>query len=138
MFMKLGMYIMAPEPISAAYFINPSHQFICLYVCPPIAARQRIEKKRYRGNEYTRGNRRIVGRVVFYAIRVVSKESRRFVLPRTSCIPQRSIFMLSSHVSLGLPTSFSPSGFPTKTLYPFLFSPMRAIAFSLGNQYTLI
>jgi hypothetical protein len=28
---------------------------------------------------------RTVGCVVFYAIRVVSKESRRFVLPRTSC-----------------------------------------------------
>jgi hypothetical protein len=26
MFMKLGMYIMAPEPISTANFINPSHQ----------------------------------------------------------------------------------------------------------------
>jgi hypothetical protein len=24
-FMKDGMYIMAPEPISMAYFINPSH-----------------------------------------------------------------------------------------------------------------
>jgi hypothetical protein len=29
--------------------------------------------------------RRIVGGVVFYAVRVVSKESRRLVLPRTSC-----------------------------------------------------
>jgi hypothetical protein len=25
-FMKLGMHIMAPEPISRKYFINPSHQ----------------------------------------------------------------------------------------------------------------
>jgi hypothetical protein len=33
-FMKLGMYIMAPEPISTAYFINPSHQSVCLYVYP--------------------------------------------------------------------------------------------------------
>jgi hypothetical protein len=32
---------------------------------------------------------RIVGRVVFYAIRVVSKESRRLVLPRTSCSSDR-------------------------------------------------
>jgi hypothetical protein len=30
--MKLGTYIMAPEPISTAYFINSSHQFVCLYV----------------------------------------------------------------------------------------------------------
>jgi hypothetical protein len=33
-FMELGMYIMAPEPISTAYFINPSHQYVCLYVYP--------------------------------------------------------------------------------------------------------
>jgi hypothetical protein len=36
-FMKLGMYIMAPELISKAYFINPSHQsvsvFVSLYRC---------------------------------------------------------------------------------------------------------
>jgi hypothetical protein len=37
---------------------------------PPTVARQ----KRYGGNEYTRNNRRIVGRVVFYAVRVESKE----------------------------------------------------------------
>jgi hypothetical protein len=41
--------------------------------------------KRYRGNEYIRNNRRIVGRVVFYAVRVVSKKSRRLILLRTSC-----------------------------------------------------
>jgi hypothetical protein len=28
-FMKLGIYIVAPELISAAYFINPSHQSVC-------------------------------------------------------------------------------------------------------------
>jgi hypothetical protein len=37
--MRLGMYIMAPEPISTAYFINPSHQSVCLYVYPYIVAR---------------------------------------------------------------------------------------------------
>jgi hypothetical protein len=30
--MKLGMYIMAPEPISMAYFINPSHQSVSVCV----------------------------------------------------------------------------------------------------------
>jgi hypothetical protein len=44
-FMKLGMFIMAPEPISTAYFINPSHQSVCLYVYPVIVARQRLGKK---------------------------------------------------------------------------------------------
>jgi hypothetical protein len=33
-FMKLGMYIMAPKPILMAYFINPAHQPVCLYVYP--------------------------------------------------------------------------------------------------------
>jgi hypothetical protein len=33
-FMKLGIYVMAPEPIWTAYFINPSHQSVRLYVCP--------------------------------------------------------------------------------------------------------
>jgi hypothetical protein len=72
------MYIMAPKRISKVYFINPSR------VYPPIVARQRLGKTRYPGNEYTRSNRTIVGSV-FYAVRVVSTESRRLVLPRTDC-----------------------------------------------------
>jgi hypothetical protein len=43
-FMKLDMYNMAPEPTSTAYFINPSHLLVCLYVSPPIVARQRFGK----------------------------------------------------------------------------------------------
>jgi hypothetical protein len=31
-YMKLGMHIMAPEPISTSYFINLSYQSVCLYV----------------------------------------------------------------------------------------------------------
>jgi hypothetical protein len=42
--MKLGMYITAPESIKKAYFINTSHQFVCLYVHPAIVARQRLGK----------------------------------------------------------------------------------------------
>jgi hypothetical protein len=30
--MRLVMHIMAPEPIPRAYFTNPSHQSVCLYV----------------------------------------------------------------------------------------------------------
>jgi hypothetical protein len=41
-FMKLGMYIMAPEPVSNAYSINPSHQSVRLYVYPPIVSMQRL------------------------------------------------------------------------------------------------
>jgi hypothetical protein len=48
---------------------------------PPIVTRQRLGKsplivarQRYRGNEYTRNNRRIVGRVVFNVAPVVSRK----------------------------------------------------------------
>jgi hypothetical protein len=37
-FVKLGMYIMAPERT----YINLSHQSICLYVYSSIVARQRL------------------------------------------------------------------------------------------------
>jgi hypothetical protein len=43
-FIKFDMYIMAPEPISTAYFINPSHYSVCLYANPPIVAKQRLAK----------------------------------------------------------------------------------------------
>jgi hypothetical protein len=84
-FMQLGMYIMAPEPISTAYFINPCHQSVCLYVYLFIVARQRLGKNVSAATNTRRYNRRIVGRVVFCADRVLSKESRRLVLPRTYC-----------------------------------------------------
>jgi hypothetical protein len=38
------MYIMAPEPTSLGYFINPSHQSVCLHVCPLILAREQLDK----------------------------------------------------------------------------------------------
>jgi hypothetical protein len=43
-FMKLGMYVMVPKPISTVYFINLSHQSVCLYVYLAIVARQRLGK----------------------------------------------------------------------------------------------
>jgi hypothetical protein len=69
------MYILAPEAISTTYFVNPSYQSVCLHVYPSLVARQRLGKTLPQ-HEYTCNNRRIAGRVVLYAVRVVSKESR--------------------------------------------------------------
>jgi hypothetical protein len=88
-FMKLGIYIMAPESISTAYFINPSHQSLCYHVHHPIVARQRLGKNITAATDIPLNNRRIVVRVVFYAARAITKESRRLVLPRTSCLALR-------------------------------------------------
>jgi hypothetical protein len=91
-FMKLGICITVPDPISTAHFINPSHQSVCLYVYPLVVLRQRRSKKRYRGQEHARNNKRIVGSVVFYAVRVVTKESRRLGLARTSYLEFHPVY----------------------------------------------
>jgi hypothetical protein len=69
------MYIMTPEPISTAYFTNRSHQsvFFCI---PPVVARQGISKHvATTKNTCTRNSRKTLGRVVLYAVRVVSKQN---------------------------------------------------------------
>jgi hypothetical protein len=77
------MYIVAPEPISAAYIINPSHWSVCLYINPTIVARQRLDKN---VTAVTNTHARI--EVLFdssFAVRVVPKQCTRLFLPRTSC-----------------------------------------------------
>jgi hypothetical protein len=80
MCMKLGMHIMTPDPISTAYFINPSHQSVCLY--PLIITKQRLGGK-VTAARNTRENRRTFRCIFFYAVCVISKEIRLLVLPRT-------------------------------------------------------
>jgi hypothetical protein len=64
--MTLGMYsyIMAPEPISVAYFINPSEPSVC------VSLGRRVLTARN-----TRNSRKTVGGAIFYAVLVVSKKS---------------------------------------------------------------
>jgi hypothetical protein len=74
-FMKFGMYIKVPEPISNVYFINPFHES----VYPYIVAMQRLGKN-VTAAMNTQGA--TVEWDLFYAVRVVSKESMRLA-PRT-------------------------------------------------------
>ena len=50
----------------------------------------------------------------------------------------RSILILSSHLSRGLPSVFFPSGFTTKTLYTHLLSPVHAPPISFFSISTHI
>jgi hypothetical protein len=70
--MKLVMYITAPEPISAAYCIILLIS-LCLYVYPPIVARQRLGIY-VTATTNTGNKRKISGGVVFYAVRVEPRE----------------------------------------------------------------
>jgi hypothetical protein len=57
--------------ISAEYFLTPTSLCVCLYAYPIIVVRQRFGKKNVIAATDTRKNIRIVGRVVFYAVRVI-------------------------------------------------------------------
>jgi hypothetical protein len=99
-FMKLGMYIMATEPISTAYFINPSHQSLCLYVYPTIVARQRLGKNITAAtNTHT-----IIGELLDASFSMQSvlyqRKSRWSVLPRTYCFYVRHTIMQCERVAL--------------------------------------
>ena len=67
---------------------------------------------------------------VITALTSVRQLSLSWARPIQSIYPHstswRSILILSIHLHLGLPSSLFPSGFPTKTLYAPLSSPIRA------------
>jgi hypothetical protein len=105
------MYIMTPEPISTACFLNPSHQSVCLYSYPPIVARQRLAKD-VTAATATHATR-IVERVVFYAVHVLSNESRRLGLPRTFVSGFRGL----EQMQIGLCARISPTVPRLQTLF---------------------
>jgi hypothetical protein len=83
LFMKLGMYIMASEPISTSFLINPS-QTVAMYVSA-IVARQRFGKIVIAAtNTQATIEECWTCRCPCGLYRI--KESRRIVLPRTSCL----------------------------------------------------
>jgi hypothetical protein len=71
---------MALEPISTAYFINPSHQSVCLYVYPPLVAKQRLSKI------VTAAMNTQATIEEFLDASFSIKKNRRLILPGTSCI----------------------------------------------------
>jgi hypothetical protein len=56
---------------------------------------------------------------------VFTRTSHKSLYAPSNSTSLRSILILSSHLSLGLPSSLFPSGFQTKILYAFIVSPMR-------------
>jgi hypothetical protein len=65
--------------------------------------------------------------VLWYVLKIL-KKTMELIYQSTSPYPTstRSILILSNHLRLGLPSGLLPPGFPTKNLYAFLFSPIRA------------
>jgi hypothetical protein len=71
---KLGMYIMAPEPISTAQLkkIPPNSLYVCMHI--PVLLLNYGSVKKLPMQQYTYNNRRIVARAISCAGPVVSKE----------------------------------------------------------------
>jgi hypothetical protein len=78
--MKLGMYIIATESISSVNFINPIS--LCAYVYPIFAGQPLVAAANTRIS-------RIVLRVTFYRVHVLSKESLSFYVYH--CLDSNSV-----------------------------------------------
>jgi hypothetical protein len=75
-----------PAPISLC---------ICIYI--PFSLLGNGSVKSYLGNEYTRNNERIFGRVFSHEAHVEWKGSRRLVLPRIYCFKIRKVDLQLKH-----------------------------------------
>jgi hypothetical protein len=73
-FRKPGMHITAPEPISMAYFISPSHQSVCISL---------LSLPGNNSVDMFPCQRIIIRGVFFYLVCITLKENRRLVIPRT-------------------------------------------------------
>jgi hypothetical protein len=71
--MKLGTYIMAPHPTLTTYYMSLPSVCVTVYIYPLIVARQRV-------------GRNVIAAANTRAVRVVSQECTRTVLPRTSYV----------------------------------------------------
>jgi hypothetical protein len=81
--------------------------------------------------------RRIFTGIIFYAVRVISKESRRLVLPRTSCnITLSCTIMVERALQSGDPTiELQPEGCCSKSHFP-LFSSLPSGIFRVTTLPT--
>jgi hypothetical protein len=81
-----------------------------------------FEKKRQRKRSRQGGKERDMGGKRSVAVKSVSYIG----IIRRRRVLSSGIYILSTHLRLGLPSGPFPSGFPTNLLYAFLFSLIRA------------
>jgi hypothetical protein len=86
---KFGMYVTAPESISTAYYINPSHQSVCMYNTLSLLGNGSVIT-------FLR-HRRIVGGVVSYAVRTSCQRNFLFI-KHAYPLHQSSIFTIKQPV----------------------------------------
>jgi hypothetical protein len=65
-----------------------------------------------------------------------SRNSQHFMEPKVEYRIHKSHLIFSIHPHLGLPSGLFLSGFPTNSLYAFLFSPIRATCHAISSSLT--